>query len=104
MEKEEEEGKDSSLFCKATRAPIQFARHVELSLSLSNALTGKAVTSHTVIWSQSALKLFIGPILHTFATSSIHITRHLIELTEITSYPIHTVIWSHFLIVLQLQP
>lgn len=72
-----EVGRDSSLFlfsfffslCKTTRAPIQFARHAELSLSLSNALTGKAVTSHTVIWSQSALKLFIGLILHTFTTT-----------------------------------
>lgn len=67
-------GKDSSrtslfLLCKATRAPIQFARHVELSLSLSNALTGKAVTSHMVIWSQSALELFIGLLLHALTTT-----------------------------------
>lgn len=32
----------------AAGAPIQFARHVKLSLSLSNALTGKPVTSHSV--------------------------------------------------------
>lgn len=32
----------------AAGAPIQFARHVKLSLSLSSALTGKPVTSHSV--------------------------------------------------------
>lgn len=47
----------SSFYCKATRAPIQFARHMELSLNLSNALTGKAVTSHMVIWTQSTLQV-----------------------------------------------
>lgn len=53
----------SFLITYSTRPPIQSAGPLELSLRLSESLTGKVVTSHTVIWSQSSLRLFIGLIL-----------------------------------------